>query len=255
MRLTDDDLGDDSQYHGSQFHFEDGGMRGLAGGLVWCGLLYFCADLPDQDLCTPGVKDLVRSLLSIPTFFKRPGEDPARSMIQRIIRQNVESKKLAVSSFEWSQILSSLTASGEKITVQDAIDLYNQSPEVVAHGSGTGKDRLRLRFQHLILQEAMFFVLGDCLAGQDRDGHAVVGLEEAVRHQALAHHDLKIRKGASPACSCGLSISTWTMGRTAECDALSLHELNFGLRDTSRLYHDSGGWRGKYSFELVIANE
>ena len=62
-------------------------------------------------------------------------------MIGRIIRQNVEAKKMAVSSFEWSQILGKMAKEGEKITVQEAIEIYNGNPEVVSHGgSGGSKD-------------------------------------------------------------------------------------------------------------------
>lgn len=139
MRLDDEQM-KDAAHHTAQFYFEDGGMKGLAAAFVWCGLVYYCVDLDQADLFGTGMAELARSLLSIPAFYKKPGTDAARSMVSRIIRQNVESKKLPVSSYEWSQILAGLISNGEKLTVQEAIDIYNNSPEVVAHGAGGGKD-------------------------------------------------------------------------------------------------------------------
>ena len=62
------------------------------------------------------------------------------AMVQRIIKQNVDSKKLGVSSFEWAQILRGF---GKKqgMTVSDAVQMYNTSPEVNAHTSTGSKDR------------------------------------------------------------------------------------------------------------------
>ena len=131
---------DDDQQLISTLHFDEGGMRGLAAAIVWCGLVYFVDTLGDDKVCDPQVVALSRSLLGIPTYFKHQESDPARAMIGRIIRQNVEAKKLAVSSFEWSQILASMVADGEKVTVAMAVEMYNNNPEVAAHGAG-GKDR------------------------------------------------------------------------------------------------------------------
>lgn len=139
MRLSSDTDMDDDSPRALEFFFDDGGMRGLAAGLVWCGLVYFGMSLEDAVICEPGVADLARSLLKIPTYYKRPGPDPAHAMIGRIIRQNVGAKKMSVSSFEWAQILASMAEDGEKITVSQAIEIYNCNPEVAAHGSG--KDR------------------------------------------------------------------------------------------------------------------
>ena len=61
-------------------------------------------------------------------------------MIKRIIKQNVDAKKLAVSSYEWFRILSRLVQDGEKVSAQDAIAIYNNTPEVSAHGGGSSKD-------------------------------------------------------------------------------------------------------------------
>ena len=72
--------------------------------------------------------DLVKDLLEIPACYKKPGADPARSMISRIIQQNVESKKLPVSSWEWAQILQTLINDGQKILKKPA-SVVNASPE------------------------------------------------------------------------------------------------------------------------------
>lgn len=142
-----------SEPHVQEFFFDDGGLRGLASALVWSGLVYFCTTLEDSVLCQQGVIDLARSLLAIPTYCKRPDADPARAMIGRIIRQNVEAKKMAVSSFEWAQILGNLAKEGEKLTLPQALEMYNSSPEVAAHGGGSSKDCYLFYFDpHPILQ-------------------------------------------------------------------------------------------------------
>ena len=123
--------------------FDDGGVRGLACALVWCALIHHGKNMKDEDLASPNMAELARSLLSIPTFFKSQSGDDASAMIRRIIKQNVDAKKQAVSSYEWSQILRDMAANspkGKALSMQDAIDLYNQNPEVAAHGGSSGKD-------------------------------------------------------------------------------------------------------------------
>lgn len=136
LRLSDGDQpmddGANLEPHVQEFRFDDGGMKGLAAALCWCGLFYFVSNLDDSVVCHGGVKELAMSLLSVPTYYKRPGQDPAHAMIGRIIRQNVQAKKMAVSSFEWSQILGKMAMEdkeGEKITVQEAIEIYNGNPK------------------------------------------------------------------------------------------------------------------------------
>lgn len=131
-------------------YFDDGGMRGLACALIWCSLLYHGTTMKDEDLSHPAMADLARSLLAIPTFHRDLSADENMGMIRRIIKQNVDSKKQAVSSYEWSMILRNLAEGkpkGKALTVSDAIDLYNSNPEVAAHGSG--KDRWVIKTQQL----------------------------------------------------------------------------------------------------------
>ena len=89
-----------------------------------------------EELRRPKVVALVHSLLGIPPMFK----NVAQGMIQRIIKQNVDAKKLPVSSFEWAGILESLggkSRSKPDLGVTEAIATYNACPEVRAHG-GSG---------------------------------------------------------------------------------------------------------------------
>ena len=120
--------------------FDDGGVRGLAAAVVWVALVYRGGKEPPEDLRHAGVKSLVKSLFSIPTFYRTQTDDPGMAMVQRIIKQNVDSKKLGVSSFEWAQILRGFSKKGG-MTVTDAVQLYNNSPEVNAHTSTGSKDR------------------------------------------------------------------------------------------------------------------
>lgn len=126
-------------------YFDDGGMRGLACAVVWCSLLYHGLTLKEEELTSTPMVELCRSLLAIPTFHRSGPVDEAAGMIRRIIKQNVDAKKQAVSSYEWSMILSGLSSKGASAkapTMQEAIDMYNSNPEVAAHGGSSGKDRL-----------------------------------------------------------------------------------------------------------------
>lgn len=143
MRLSSDAEAD-LEYIQNMLYFDDGGMRGLACAVIWCGLIHHGLCIQDGDLVSPSMIELTRTLLSIPVFCKSQGEDEASNMVRRIIKQNVDSKKLAVSSYEWSQILKNMVVNSSStkdkgLTVQGAIDLYNSHPEVMAHG-GSGKD-------------------------------------------------------------------------------------------------------------------
>ena len=128
-------------WHIGEFGFDDGGMRGLACAVCWIGLVYRVSKEKAEDLHQPQFVSLVRQLLQLPTMRKTQSGDPVMEQIQRIIRRNVESKKMAISSFEWAEILRNMNKSNTKtISVADAIDLYNNSPEVTAHGGTSSKD-------------------------------------------------------------------------------------------------------------------
>ena len=140
LRLLPGDENDESMYHQGQMCFDDGGMRGLAAALTWCGLLHHVAALPEDKFCVPAVKKLAESLLRIPTYYKMEAANEGAAMIRRIIKQNVDSKVLPISSWEWASILASMSQKGESITVTEAIELYNGSAEIVAHGGSSSKD-------------------------------------------------------------------------------------------------------------------
>lgn len=129
MRIDGEVFSDD--YHFGSLQFDDGGMRGLGAALCWVGLVYRCSREPPEQLRHPGVKALASSLLSLPCIHKTQSDDPTAAAIQRIIKQNVDSKKLPVSSFEWSQILGRFA---KEVSISDAIKMYNDSPEIHGHG-------------------------------------------------------------------------------------------------------------------------
>ena len=120
-----------------EFQFDDGGMRGLAAAICWIGLVYRCSKENSQDLSQPGVINLARSLMNLPTMRKTQTNDVATEQIRRIISQNVESKKLAISSLEWAEILRGMKKQGRHMSLQDAIQLYNNNPEITAHGGAS----------------------------------------------------------------------------------------------------------------------
>jgi len=144
MRLAPGDSDDVGEYVQGMLHFDDGGMRGLACALVWCGMMHHGQSIKDEEFVSPSMADLARSLLQIPTFYKSQTHDEAADMIRRIVKQNVDAKKQSVSSYEWSLILRGLLSSASRkatssVSMQEAIELYNANPEVAAHG-GTSKD-------------------------------------------------------------------------------------------------------------------
>lgn len=139
MRLPSEDV-DDLEDHQNLLRFDDGGMRGLAAGLCWCGLVYHVRNMKESDFACQQIVDLAKSLLSIPTVYKTQGASVTSDMIRRIIKQNVDSKKLAVSSYEWSQILSSMQKDGASLSLSDAMTMYNENPEVLAHGGSSAKE-------------------------------------------------------------------------------------------------------------------
>lgn len=142
MRLESLEEDVDNPYHEAQFEFDDGGMRGLAAAVVWIGLVYRCSREPPDLLSQPAVKELIQSMLNLPSLRKNQAEDRQMAMIQRIIKQNVDAKKMAVSSYEWAMILRSFQkqSGNESLKAADCIKIYNDTPEVVSHGSASVKE-------------------------------------------------------------------------------------------------------------------
>ena len=139
LRLdADTDISEDAEQFGV-LKIDDGGMKCLAGALVWAALVSVFVKEPEEELRKPGVVALVASLLKIVTFRKKEAETPALSMVSRIIKQNVDAKKLPISSFEWATILRCLRKAHDMrdFGVAEAIEMYNSHPEVRAHGDGS----------------------------------------------------------------------------------------------------------------------
>lgn len=115
------------------YMFDDGGMKALAAAVALLGCIAIATTESVETLRHPRMLSLVMSLLQIPTLHKTQASDEVNGMIQRIIKQNVDSKKLPVSSFEWAGILEKLGS--EHVSLADAVARYNDNPEVCAHGS------------------------------------------------------------------------------------------------------------------------
>ena len=84
MRLAPD-LSTELDHVQNTLYFDDGGMRGLACALVWCGLVHHATSFKDEDLTHPSMVELARNLLSLPTFHRSQVGDEAAAMIRRII--------------------------------------------------------------------------------------------------------------------------------------------------------------------------
>ena len=148
----------DSEY--GLLMFDDGGQKGLAAAIVWIGCIYLLASETADNLRHPRMTSLVMSLLQIPSLHKSQAPDEVSGMLQRIIKQNVDAKTLPVSSFEWAGILQRLGP--DTISLSDAIQKYNNNPEVCAHGSFEpcqGSGELSLLFSFPLFVATVFFLL------------------------------------------------------------------------------------------------
>ena len=126
--------------HAGLLKYDDGGARGLAACLCWLALVTLNeqGEVSEDELKLASNIAMIRSLLCMPAMYKQAEEDPTASMIKRIVKQNVDSKKLPVSSYEWSCILRRLQDSeGGSVSMSKAIDFYNNCAEVRAHGTET----------------------------------------------------------------------------------------------------------------------
>ncbi|CAK9040042.1 unnamed protein product [Durusdinium trenchii] len=122
----------DSEY--GLYMFDDGGQKALAAALVLLGCLHLAGTEPIESLRHPHVTGLVKGLLQIPTLHKSQASDEVSQMLQRIVKQNVDAKKLPVSSFEWCGILERL---GEESigSISEAVQKYNEANDRSASGS------------------------------------------------------------------------------------------------------------------------
>lgn len=121
-------------------YFSDGSQKCLAGFVVWLALLLASEDpaIPEVEFQHPQVVNLIASLLRIRTVFKAStaSGDDVDLAIQRIVKQNVDSKVEAVSSLAWASILGTL---GSGTSLDTALARYNDHPEVKAfEGDGCG---------------------------------------------------------------------------------------------------------------------
>ena len=128
-------------------YFGDGSMRGVAGGIVWLGLLYiFKKGCATVEYSHPQVVQLISSLLRIPTVYKtmESNMSKADSAILRIIRQNQAAKTEPVTSFQWASILRSIaddTVVDTDMNFASLMDMYNMHPEVAALTADDDQDK------------------------------------------------------------------------------------------------------------------
>jgi hypothetical protein len=91
----------------------------------------------------PKVVDLLKSVMSINSIYKADQAAQSShldSTISRIVKQNIDSKATAVSSWDWANLLQSLVGDDhEKVTMADAVDLYNQHPQIRGYQDSNSK--------------------------------------------------------------------------------------------------------------------
>ena len=117
--------------------FADGSQKMLAAFSTWLGVLSLWEDHRDA-LQVPEVQSMLASFLAIPTCVKGSidNSNTLEAAIGRIVKQNIDAKVLPVSSFQWSSVLRSL---GQDVKLDQALQLHNAHPDVMAHDdSGSG---------------------------------------------------------------------------------------------------------------------
>ena len=120
--------------HGGVLQFEDGSQKSLAAFMCWLGLIAVSNDFDEEDMRSDGVQTLIHSLLHIGTIYKKGHTDLLDNMVSRIVKQNADSKVQPINSFQWSVLLTSMFSKKDDVTLDMAIQKYNQHPEVVAQG-------------------------------------------------------------------------------------------------------------------------
>ena len=136
-------------------YFDDGGKKGMAAFLNLLGLTALLDVAKPADWEHTQVATLVESIMCIPTIFKHAAsESEVDATISRIVKQDLNSKVLPVSSWQWANLLSSLS-SAHGTSFKDAIDLYKDHPAVVgtrdsADSAGTGSLEIDTKKQRAI---------------------------------------------------------------------------------------------------------
>ena len=116
--------------------FDDGSQKGLGAFIAWCCLISMEETVSKDDLDVQG-KNLIDSLMKIPTMFKTKATlSRADNIIANVAKQDGDSRVQPVSSFTWSSILKSLSTTGSSINFHEAIQKYNQHPDVLSFHKG-----------------------------------------------------------------------------------------------------------------------
>jgi len=138
LRMNPDIDPDDNVFKTCQANvlwFDDGCLKGLACFMNFVGLLCLQDEFQEEDLRQAKVKELIMSMLRIPTIYKSKGVDnPLDTQIARIVKQNQDAQAQPVSSFGWACLLQKLSGLEGEIDFESALALYNQHPQVQQMG-------------------------------------------------------------------------------------------------------------------------
>ena len=135
MRMPDDiDMRAVEHQQAGVLYFDDGSQKTLAGFMAWIGLIALSEEFEEEEYQAPGVTTLLRSLMNIGTIYKHGFDDPVDTMISRVIKQNSDSKVQPINSFQWAVLLQTMFKADDTVTLDDAMQRYNQHPEVQAQG-------------------------------------------------------------------------------------------------------------------------
>jgi hypothetical protein len=126
--------------------FDGGSKAGMAAFLCLVSVSVVAQSYKETDpvaMRDPKVVDLLKSVMSINSIYKADQAAQSSdldSTISRIVKQNIDSKATAVSSWDWANLLKSLVGDeDENVTMADAVDLYNQHPQIRGYQDSNGK--------------------------------------------------------------------------------------------------------------------
>lgn len=130
-----DELDEDHSLYGVLL-FGDGSQKMLAAMTAWICLLLTWRGHGPEALKNQYVNSMIASFLSITTTIRatEAHATPLEGIIQRIVAQNIAAKVQPITSFAWASILKSFAAP----SLDDALQAYNNHPEVVAHDDQGG---------------------------------------------------------------------------------------------------------------------